>query len=238
MKGIILAAGKGTRLHPVTLEIPKPLITIKGRPLINFSVELFSKYGVNEIAIIIRPSDREHYRQWHERYAPEFPDASIAFFEENEEMGTLGYIFHRLSDWIDGQAIFVMNGDGVIQGIDLNEMTSFHRDMHTKGTIAITKVEDSKEYGSVIITDNKVSAFLEKSADIGPGWASAGLYIISPVALAHIKDAVARDKKYLMFEKDLFPVLANDGELAAFTSDGKFYDCGTFERWAKAIREL
>lgn len=238
MKGIILAAGKGTRLYPVTLKTPKPLITIKGLPLINYSVELFSNYGVNEIAIIIRPSDVEHYKRWYERYASEFPNISVTFFEENEEMGTLGYIFHYLHDWMDGQDVFVMNGDGVIRGIDLHAMISFHRDMHTKGTIAITKVEDSKEYGSVMSTDNKVSAFLEKNMDTGPGWASAGLYIISPVALAHMKGRVPQNKKYLMFENDLFPILANDGELAAFTSDGKFYDCGTFERWEQAIREL
>ncbi len=89
MKGIILAAGKGMRLYPVTLKTPKPLITIKGRPLINYSVELFANHGVNEIAIIIRPSDREHYKQWYKRYTSEFPNASIIFFEENEEMGTL-----------------------------------------------------------------------------------------------------------------------------------------------------
>jgi NDP-sugar pyrophosphorylase family protein len=237
MKGIILAGGKGTRLYPVTLETPKPLIAIRDKPLINFSVELFAKYGVNEIKIIIRPSDRVHYDKWHARYASEFSEITISFVEEQDPMGTLGYIFRNLANWMGDEEIFVMNGDGIIKDLDLNEALSFHRKIGTKATISLMKVDDADDYGGVVISDDKVSDFLEKKKGLGAGWVSAGLYIINAAALEHIKEQIPEDQKFLMFEKDLFPVLASSGELGAFTSEGRFFDCGTPERWAQAIRE-
>ena len=238
MKGIILAGGKGTRLYPLTLDTPKPLITVKDKPLINFSVELFAKYGIDDIAIIIRPSDREHYNRWYARYASAFPGIKIYFFEEPKAMGTLGYIFHNFHHWADGQEVFVMNGDGVVKDLDVDAMVLFHRAAGTKATVSLMKVENPGDYGSVVIHDNKVTDFLEKKEGLDFAWVSAGFYIISSSAIAHIKEQISPEQEFLMFEKDLFPVLSKAGELAAFTSNGRFFDCGTFERWEQAIREV
>ena len=77
MKGIILAGGKGTRLCPLTLTTPKPLVAVNKKPLINYNLSLFSEHGVGEIKVIIRPEDREHYRRWHVENASRFPGATI-----------------------------------------------------------------------------------------------------------------------------------------------------------------
>lgn len=237
MKGIILAGGRGARLYPVTLEIPKPLITIRKKPLINFSLELFRKYGVRDVNIIIRLSDEPHYREWYAKHAAAFPEMNISFLEEPKEMGTLGYIFHYLQGWIGDEEIFVMNGDGIIQEIDLSAALAFHKKIGTKATISLVKVDDPGDYGSVSVHGEKVSDFLEKEKGLEAGWVSAGLYIIGTSALDYVRERI-EERGFLMFEKDLFPLLAKAGELGAFTSDGRFFDCGTFERWERAIREV
>ena len=67
-KAIILAGGKGTRLYPVTLEIPKPLLTVNKKPIINYLIEMFKNHGVEEIAITVRKTDLEDFSWWLRRY--------------------------------------------------------------------------------------------------------------------------------------------------------------------------
>src|SRR5579864_792701 len=100
MKGIILAGGEGKRLLPLTLEVPKPLITIRKKPLMNYNLGLFAKYGVDETKVIIRPADEREYARWYKEYASEFPAMKIELVTERTPMGTLGYLFHHLQNWM------------------------------------------------------------------------------------------------------------------------------------------
>lgn len=236
MKGVILAGGEGKRLRPVTLTIPKPLILVREKPLINYNLGLFARYGVNNIKVIIRPSDREKYELWRAQHGNEFPDAHIDLIEEVEPMGTFGYVFHHLRGWIGGENVFVTNGDD-IKNIDLKGMLEFHHRARTPATLALMKMEKPDDYGVVLVRGDKITSFLEKQAGQPSGFVNAGMYIISIAALDHIAPDVPKEKKFLMFEKDLFPALAQADKLGAFTSEGIFYDCGTMERWEKAIRE-
>ena len=122
-KGVILAGGSGTRLLPLTLEIPKPLITIRKTPLINYNLSLFNAYGVRDVKVIIRPSDRKDYDRWLREYRNAFPDMQIELIEEPAPMGTMGYVFHHLREWMAGEDIFVTNGDD-IKKVDLGAMTA------------------------------------------------------------------------------------------------------------------
>lgn len=250
MKGIILAGGEGTRLRPLTLEIPKPLITIRKKPLINYNLGLFSKYGVNDVKMIIRPADEREYGRWHREYASEFPGTKIELVTESVPMGTLGYLFHHLRGWMGKEDVFVTNGDD-IKNLDLAAMRTFHKAQKIPVTIALMKMEQPDDYGAVLVTGKRVREFIEKRAGTPPGLVSAGMYIVRPAALERLaggaeagpapanaaSGATSGAKKFLMFEKDLFPALAKTGELGAFIAEGTFFDCGTFERWEKAIRE-
>lgn len=237
MKGVILAGGVGSRLRPVTLEIPKPLITIRKKPLINYNIDNFTKHGVHDIKIIIRPSDRPDYERWYREYKNEFPDTKINIIEESEPMGTLGYLFHHLSEWMGDDHVFVTNADD-IKNVDLGTMLAFHRRSGFPATIALMNMEKPDEYGAVVLRGDTIVSFLEKKPGLAEALVSCGLYIISPAALAAVENESGKDKKFLMFEKELFPVLARDEKLGAFVCEGTFYDCGTLERWEKAIREL
>lgn len=233
MKAIILAGGRGTRLHPVTLETPKPLLTVKKKPIINYLVEMFRQHGIRSIKIIIRDTDREDFAWWMERYKGMLLGMEISFGVEQESMGTMGYMYHELSDWIGTEDIFVTNGDELKQ-IDLSAMQILHKKVKSATTIALVKVSNPKDYGVAICKGNTIVHFLEKPEDPPSNYISSGLYILSP------KKAFTRvDKKsrFLMFEKDLFPLLARNKSLAGYKSDSQWYDCGTLERWEQAIKQ-
>jgi len=238
-KAVILAGGKGTRLHPVTLEIPKPLIPIRKRPLINYNLGMFARYGVDDMKILIRPEDREDYERWAREWGGEFIGAgmNIQFIEEPDPMGTLGYCYHHLRSWMGGEDLFVSNGDD-IKNIDLRTMADFHHAAAMLATVALVRERERKDAGFVLVRENKIVDFLEKQENAPSDLVSAGLYLVSPAAFAHRAAGVPAEKIFLMFETDLFPALAKAGKLAGFVDEnGKLYDCGTFERWERAIRE-
>src|SRR6266481_10057299 len=114
-KGVILAGGKGTRFLPITLEIPKPLIPVNKKPLINYSIETFARHGIGDIAVIIPPSHRNDYTRWLRVYEDEFSDMGIriSLWEEEYPMGTFGFIARHLRDWIGNEDIFVTNSDDI-----------------------------------------------------------------------------------------------------------------------------
>ncbi len=238
MKGIILAGGEGTRLRPVTFEVPKPLITIKKKPLINYNLDLLASTKVNDVKIIIRPQDEKDYERWHREYAKDFSGMTIDLVSEHEPMGTLGYIFHHLKDWMGDEDVFVVNGDVIHKNVDMNGMVAHHKASSMAATLVLMKVEKPDDYGTAIVDGSAITEFLEKKKGLPAGLVNAGVYIISSKALDQIASTAAAQGKYLMFEREMFPVLAGAKQLSGFISDGSFYDCGTFERWEKAIREV
>ena len=235
-KAIILAGGKGTRLYPVTLETPKPLLTVNRKPIINYLIELFADHGVQEIKVVIRPQDREEFEWWQSRWQKHFKNVSVSFEEETEPMGTLGYWAHQLADWTGNEPFFLTNGDELKQ-VDLSEMKKHHQQNKGLVTIALVQVPNPSEYGVAILNNHQIIEFLEKPANPPTNLISSGLYIVDPAAISYLSSRVKNGEKFLMIEKDLFPHLAKDGKLVAYKTQGKWYDCGNLERWEKAIKE-
>ncbi|MGC9968357.1 MAG: nucleotidyltransferase family protein [Minisyncoccia bacterium] len=234
-KGVVLAGGSGTRLLPLTLEVPKPLITVKKTPLINYNLSLFQKHGVRDAKVIIRPSDRKEYDRWLREYQGSFPGMRIELVEEPEPMGTMGYVFRHLREWMGSENIFVTNGDD-IKEIDLGAMAAFHGRANVLATVALMTMEKPDDCGTVLVKEDKVVEFVEKKTGLPASPVSAGMYLISPAAIKHMAGVISLEKKFLMFEKDFFPVLAVERQLGGFVCRGVFFDCGTFERWHQAIR--
>lgn len=234
-KAIILAGGKGTRLHPITLETPKPLLTVKKQPIINYLLDIFKKHGIQEIKIIIKESDKEDFYWWKRRYETKFDLRSITFEVEEEPMGTLGYVYHNLRSWLGNEPFFMSNADE-LKTVDLGKMHDFHIKNSGAATIALMEVENPSDYGVAVVKDGKIIEFLEKPENSPSSFISGGLYLLSPEAFSHVEQV--RDSKFLMIEKELFPKLASSGKLLGFESPGPFFDCGTFERLEKAIRHF
>ncbi|OGY64582.1 MAG: hypothetical protein A3I89_02695 [Candidatus Harrisonbacteria bacterium RIFCSPLOWO2_02_FULL_41_11] len=235
-KAIILAGGKGTRLYPVTLETPKPLLTVNKRPILNYLIDMFKRHGVEEIAVTVRKSDFEDFSWWLRRYQNDFGGVWINLMIEEEPMGTLGYWAHHLHTWTGSEPFFFTNGDE-LKDVDLTAMAEHHRRSGGMATIAAVEVPNPQEYGVLIFNGDYIKEFLEKPLNPPTNFISSGLYLIDPKVREFISEELAAGKKFLMIEKDLFPKLAELKKLAAYKSDGKWFDCGNLERWEKAIKE-
>ena len=224
-KAIILAGGKGTRLYPITKEIPKPLLPVKKKPIINYLVDLFLERGIKDIAILINRDFREEFDWWKKRH---YPKNKIKLVEEKKPLGTFGGLF-LLKNWLKGNPFFLTNGDE-LKKINLKKMAEFHRKIETPATIALAKVPDPQNYGVVISKKGIVEKFLEKPKNPSSKYINSGFYLLSSEIFDYHPGPV-----FSMIETDLFPKLAKDKKLAAFKFQGKWADCGTWEKYEKTI---
>ncbi len=231
-KAIILAGGKGTRLYPMTYEIPKPLLPVKRKPIINYLVDLFFKQGVKEIAISIDKNFREEFDWWKKRYYPSAGSGralKIKFSEENKLLGTFGGLFY-LKKWIGKSSFFLTNGDE-LKKINLKKMAQFHNQRLVLGTLALVKVPNPQDYGVVICKRGIIQEFIEKPKKPPTNYINSGLYLFSSEILRNHPGP-----KFTMVETDIFPKLAKEEKLAGFKFNGKWMDTGTFERYERAIK--
>lgn len=226
-KAVILAGGKGTRLYPITYEIPKPLLPVKKRPIINYLVDLFLGQGVEEIAILINKNFEEEFIWWKKRYYPK--NNNIFFFKEEKPLGTMGGLFY-LKEWLNNQPFFLTNGDE-LKKIDLKKMAEFHQKFPVLGTIGLVKVSDPQNYGVVICKNGLVEEFIEKPAQPPTNFINSGLYLLSPEIFKYHPGI-----KFSMIETDLFPKLAKEKKLAGFKFNGKWMDTGTWDRYENALK--
>lgn len=226
-KAVILAGGRGTRLYPVTKEIPKPLLPVKKRPIINYLVDLFYSQGVKEIAVLINKDFREDFEWWEKRY---YPENKIKLVEEKEPLGTFGGLYF-LKDWIGKSSFFLTNGDE-LKSIDLVKMSEFHQSIRTSATIALVEVSDPQHYGVVVSEKGKIRKFLEKPKNPPSNYINSGLYLLSPeIFKGH------PGPQFSMIETDLFPKLAKEEKLGGFKFQGKWTDCGTWDRYNDALNK-
>ncbi len=225
-KAVILAGGKGTRLYPVTYEIPKPLLPVKRKPIINYLIDLFWKQGVREIAVLISQNFEEEFLWWRKRY---YPKNNILIVKEKKPLGTLGGLFY-LKDWISNKPFFLTNGDE-LKKIDLGKMADFHNQKSVLGTIALFKVPNPQDYGVVLCKEGIVEQFLEKPKNPPCQYINSGIYLFSSEIFKKHPGP-----KFLMAETDIFPNLAREKKLAGFKFEGKWMDTGTFQRYENALK--
>jgi len=224
-KAVILAGGKGTRFYPITKEIPKVLLPINRKPIINYLVDLFIKYGIKEIAVLISRDFEQDFVWWKKRY---YAKNNIRLVIEEGRLGTFGGLF-LLKEWLSGSSFFLTNGDE-LKDIDLKKMIDFHNRTKTLVTIAIVAVENPQDYGVVICNNSKVKQFLEKPDNPISNYINSGFYLLNPEIFNYHPGP-----EFLSIEKDIFPRLAKENKLSAFKFKGSWADCGTWERYKKAI---
>lgn len=233
-KAIILAGGKGTRLYPITYEIPKPLLPVKRKPIINYLVDLFQEQGIKEITVLINKEFQEEFDWWRKRY---YPKNKIKLVQESKPLGTFGGLC-LLKNWLGEKPFFLTNGDE-LKKIDLIEMNKFHQKLKTPATIALVKVPDPQHYGVVISKNGRVEEFLEKPKNPPSNYINSGLYLLSSEIFNYLPCGKTGHPgpKFTMVETDIFPKLAKEEKLAGFKFNGKWMDTGTFERYEKAIKK-
>jgi len=239
-EAFILAGGEGTRLRPVTFEMPKPLVPVQGRSILTWQVRWFSRHDIHRVTVIIPQKWETQFIAWREKLKEENLGEAlpqIRLWVEPEPMGTLGALAHHFAEELNKDPILVTNGDE-LKALDLNVFEKFHKqqtedDAGYAATVALLEVPNPSDYGVAEMQQAHIKAFHEKPKNPPSNLISSGLYLLNPHALKQQK----WEKTFLMFEKDLFPPLAAAGRLGGCKLEGAWYDCGTMERWQRAIEE-
>ena len=227
MKAVILAGGQGSRLRPLTENVPKPMVSVLGRPIMEHIVGHIKKFGIRDIVSTLhyRPqSIRDHFAD-----GTEF-GVNMFYTLETEPLGTAGSV--KLGQKYLDETFLVMGGDALVD-FDFGAFLEFHQKTKAKVSLCLTRVRDPGEFG-IVITDNdgRVLRFLEKPgpSEVFSDTVNTGIYLIEPEVLDHIP----MHKQY-DFAGDLFPALMALGEpIYGYVAEGYWSDIGTLEQLRQA----
>lgn len=215
MKAMVLAAGLGTRLRPLTYELPKPMVPVLDRPVMAHIVDLLRRHGIEEIVANL------HY----------FPDTirqyfgdEIVYREEPELLGTAGGV-RNCADFLADDTFLIISGDALTD-IDLSKFVARHKQAGGVATIAVKRVSDTREFGVVLHdADGRITGFQEKPApeealsDLG----NCGIYLFEPRIFDYFPDA-----PFVDWANDIFPaLLAQDVPFHIHEIDEYWNDVGS-----------
>ncbi|MEK6867645.1 MAG: nucleotidyltransferase family protein [Nanoarchaeota archaeon] len=230
MKAVILAGGKGTRLMPLTKDIPKPMVPIAGKPLLEWQILLLKKYGIKDIILCTNYLHQviENYFQDGKKW-----DLNIQYSLEKEELGTAGAV--KLAEQLIGNDdFFVIFGDEIFS-INLLQMARHHTKHNAEATVLVHEANHPLDSDLVEITnENKITRiFRAKEGDSFRPINLSCLYVMKASIL----------KKYSLafsdFGKQIFPKLIREGtHVQAYITEEYIRDVGTLERLKKVEDDL
>src|SRR3954466_13294277 len=232
MKAILLAGGQGTRLRPLTIHTPKPIVPIFDRPFLHYQLDRLKQ--VPEIDEVILSLNYQPRRI--EEVFGEGGDSGLAirYVVEPAPLGTAGAVRYAGESVRDSVVVF--NGD-VLPPVDLAAVIALHRARKAKATIVLTPVENPSAYGLVETdAEGNIRRFLEKpSADeITVDTINAGIYVLEPDTF----DRIPKDQPWSI-ERSFFPSLIERGEtFIAYKYNGYWIDIGTPEKYTQVHRDI
>ncbi len=228
MRAVLMAGGSGTRLRPLTCDLPKPMVPILNRPIAEHIINLLKRNGITEViaTLYYLPDVMRNYFQDGRDFGVQMTYA----VEEDQPLGTAGCV-KNIADLLTDTFV-VISGDSVTD-FDLQAAIAFHRQKGSKATLVLTRVPNPIEFG-VVITDGegRIQRFLEKpsSSEIFSDTVNTGTYILEPEVLNYLPSHQESD-----FSKDLFPLLLEKGEpLYGYVADGYWCDVGHLEAYREA----
>jgi mannose-1-phosphate guanylyltransferase / phosphomannomutase len=228
MRAVLMAGGSGTRLRPLTCDLPKPMVPILNRPIAEHIVNLLKRNGITEIIATLHYLPdimRDHFND-----GRDFGVQMTYAVEEDQPLGTAGCV-KNIADLLD-DTFLVISGDSVTD-FDLQAAIRFHREKGSKATLVLTRVPNPIEFGVVIINaEGQIQRFLEKpsTSEIFSDTVNTGTYILEPEVLDYLPADQESD-----FSKDLFPLLLDKGEpLYGYMADGYWCDVGHLEAYRAA----
>ncbi len=231
MKAVVMAGGEGSRLRPLTIGRPKPMVPMVSKPVMGHILDLLKRHGITEVVVTLHfmPDVIQGY----------FGDGShlglkIHYAIEETPLGTAGSV-KNAQEYLD-EPFLIISGDAVTD-INLQEVIAFHQEKRAEATLTLYRVPNPLEYG-VIITDpdGKITQFLEK-----PSWGevisdtvNTGIYVIDPSVLDLIEEGVSTD-----WSKDVFPQLLEAGRpLYGYVAGGSWTDVGDIGEYMRASADV
>jgi mannose-1-phosphate guanylyltransferase len=231
MKGLILAGGKGTRLRPLTLNTPKPIVPVANAPFLLYQIDLMLSAGIQEVILSLsyQPRKIEDLLKDGTDYG-----IGIRYAVEGTPLGT-GGAFKNAEEHIDSTTV-VFNGD-VLTGLDLAAVVARHKETNAVATLVLTPVDNPSAYGLVETEpDGSVRRFVEKPGpnEITCNTINAGVYILEPSVLKYMP----KDEPY-SFERGLFPTLLERKErVVSFILDKYWIDIGTPKKYLEVHHDI
>ncbi|MBE3101168.1 MAG: NDP-sugar synthase, partial [Firmicutes bacterium] len=231
MKGIIMAGGEGSRLRPLTCDLPKPMVPVMNRPVMSYSIELLKKYRITDIGVTLQylPEEIQDYFQNGTDFG-----VHLNYFIEDSPLGTAGSVKNS-GDFLD-ETFVVISGDALTD-INLEKAIKFHKDNGSIATLILKRVEVPLEFG-VVVTDEEgsIKRFLEK-----PNWGevfsdtvNTGIYILEPEVLDYFEAGKKFD-----FSQDLFPLLLKDQRpMFGYITNEYWCDIGNSQTYLSAHYDM
>jgi len=228
MRAVLMAGGAGTRLRPLTCDLPKPMVPIVNQPIAAHIIHLLRRHNITEVVATL------HY----------LPDAMRDYFldgsdlgvqmtyavEDEHPLGTAGCV-KNIEELLD-DTFLVISGDSITD-FDLSAAIAFHKQKKAKATIILTKVANPLEFGVVITDeDQRIQRFLEKpsTSEVFSDTVNTGTYILEPEVLDYLPPKEESD-----FSKDLFPLLLQKGEpMYGYVAEGYWCDVGNLDAYREA----
>jgi mannose-1-phosphate guanylyltransferase/phosphomannomutase len=227
MKAVVMAGGEGSRLRPLTINRPKPMVPLVDRVVMHHIIELLKIHGITEIVVTVQylANNIQDY----------FGDGSsfgvnISYSLEDTPLGTAGSV--KNAQHLLNEPFIVISGDALTD-FNLSEIIGFHTASKSAATLTLTRVPNPLDYG-VIITDERgnVRQFLEKPSwgEVFSDTVNTGIYVLEPEVL----DLVPKGK-VVDWSKDVFPKMLRDEEpLFGYIAQGYWTDVGTIDEYMRA----
>lgn len=244
MKVVILAGGFGTRLSEYTEQIPKPMVTIGGRPILHHIMKLYSRHGFDEFILALGYKAelvKEYflnYRSLNSDFTVNLSTGKVDFHDvsSNDWKVTLvntglnsmtGGRVKRLKSYINNETFLLTYGDGV-SDVNIEDLVKFHK--KNKKMVTVTAVHPGARFGELEISENNVRSFKEKPQTT-EGWINGGFFVMEPEFLDLIED----DNTIL--EREPLESVAEQGQLMAFKHTG-YWQCMDTKRDRDAMESL
>jgi NDP-sugar pyrophosphorylase family protein len=229
MKAVVLVGGEGTRMRPLTETVPKPLLPLMDRHVLDHVLDHLARHGVHEV-VLSSPYLEETFHPFIEARGGE---PSITWITEIDALGTGGAVVNAL-EVVGDEPFFALKGD-ILTDLDLTAMASVHRSRNAAVSIALHHVEDARAFGLVATDDDeKVLEFREKPEAPVSGDVNAGTYLLDPAVLTHWTPG-----ENMSIERDVFPAVIEGGTpVYGFAADAYWLDLGTPEKYLQAHFDL
>ncbi|MBC7972288.1 MAG: mannose-1-phosphate guanyltransferase [Verrucomicrobia bacterium] len=228
MRAVLMAGGSGTRLRPLTCDLPKPMVPVLNRPIAEHILNLLKRHRITEIIATLHylPDVMRDYFQDGSDFGVQITYA----VEEDQPLGTAGCV-KNIAELLD-DTFLVVSGDSITD-FDLSAAIRFHKQRRSKATLILTRVPNPIEFGVVITDrDDRIRRFLEKpsTSEVFSDTVNTGTYILEPEVLDYLPPNQEAD-----FSKDLFPLLLEKDEpMYGYIAEGYWCDVGHLDTYRDA----
>jgi len=224
---LILAGGAGLKLKPITDEIPKCLIKIQNKPLLEHTFDLLKKYNLTDIVIATGHLSNKVKQHFKDGLRFGF---KITYIEDKKKSGTINPVL-SVKNQFNNNPFIVIYSD-VLTDIDYADLLEFHKSHNGVATMALASVEKPSVWGVVDMQGSKVVRFREKpQKKVTSHLINAGIYVFNASVFKYL------NSNQKMLEQDLFPQLVKEGKLYGYPFRGGWYDVGSIKNYKQASKD-